>query len=52
MRKFYNDGSKNVWGKDIKAEFPKKPHIKIFNNFKSDLNKISKEILRKIDKII
>tara|TARA_B100000767_G_C19757789_1_gene533799 strand:- start:1467 stop:1985 length:519 start_codon:yes stop_codon:yes gene_type:complete len=52
MRKFYNDGSKNVWGKDIKAEFPKKPHIRIFNNFKTNLNKITQEIITKIDKII
>lgn len=45
---------KNIWGVDIKPQFPKKPHIKINNNFSKDLNQLSKmlinEILRKVKK--
>lgn len=43
---------KNLIGKDIKPEFPKKPHIVITNNFKKDLNELSNLLLNKIDKII
>ena len=43
---------KNLIGKDIKPEFPKKPHIVVTNNFKKDLNELSNLLLNKIDKII
>jgi adenylylsulfate kinase len=43
---------KNIVGYDIKAELPKKPHIKIVNNFNKNLEKISEELLVKIKKII
>ncbi len=45
---FYRKKSKNVIGKNLKAEFPKKPDIKIKNNFNKSINKISKEIIKKI----
>ena len=47
---FYRRKTKNVWGLDIKPEFPKNPHIIISNNFKRDLNDLSKELILKIDK--
>ena len=39
-------------GYDIKAEFPKNPHIKVINDFSKNLNEISKEVLKKIKKIL
>lgn len=52
IRKFYTNGSMNVWGNDIKPEFPKNPDIKIKNNFKKDINLLVEIILKKINKII
>ena len=43
---------RNVVGYDIKAEFPKNPHIKVINDFSKNLNEISKEVLKKIKKIL
>ena len=43
---------RNIVGFDIKAELPKKPHVKVINNFDQDLEKISEEVLKKIKKII
>ena len=43
---------KNIVGFDIKAEFPKKPHIKVVNDFNKDLSEISREVLKKIKKIL
>ncbi|MDA9201154.1 adenylyl-sulfate kinase [Candidatus Pelagibacter ubique] len=40
VRKFYNNNSKNVWGRDIKVEYPKKPDVLIKNDFKNDLRQI------------
>tara|TARA_B100000686_G_C16748602_1_gene951050 strand:+ start:74 stop:628 length:555 start_codon:yes stop_codon:yes gene_type:complete len=40
----------NVVGFDIKPEFPKKPNIIINNNFSKSLDKLSKELLTKINK--
>ena len=36
-------------GKNLKAEFPKKPDIKIKNNFNKSIKKFSKEIIKKIN---
>ncbi len=47
---FYRKKVKNVWGMDIKPEFPKKPDIVIFNDFKKNINELSKELLSKIKK--
>ena len=52
IRKFYTNGSINVWGNDIKPEFPKNPDIKIKNNFKKDISLLVEIILKKINKII
>ena len=43
---------KNVFGKDIKAELPKKSHIKIHNNFKTKPSQISSNLFSQIKKII
>jgi len=51
IRKFYKSGSKNVWGNDIKPSFPKKPTVKIKNNFKDSLDRISSRVLTQILKI-
>ena len=50
MRKkfFYKGNYKNVIGKNMKAEFPKRPDITIENDFKKSLNTLSKELIRKI----
>lgn len=48
---FYKKKTTNVWGQDIKPEFPKTPHIIINNKFDKDIDKLSSELKKKIDKI-
>ena len=43
---------KNLIGKDIKAEFPKKPDIKIKNKFNNSVNQLSIELIKEISKVI
>jgi len=43
---------KNIWGKNLKPEFPKKPNIVIMNNFNENLILLSNRILSKIQKAI
>lgn len=43
---------KNVFGKDIKAELPRKPHIKIINDFKTKPNIIGDKLFLKIKELI
>tara|TARA_B100001123_G_C15131707_1_gene955632 strand:- start:143 stop:661 length:519 start_codon:yes stop_codon:yes gene_type:complete len=45
---FYRVKTKNVWGIDIKPEFPKKPEIVINNNFKKTISQLSNSLLKKI----
>jgi len=47
---FYKKKDSKIVGKNIKAEYPKKPDIIIKNNFKELLNLIKKELLIKIKK--
>lgn len=49
-KKVYKNFKKNIVGLDIKPEFPKKPDIIIKNNFKKNLDKLSRELLIKIIK--
>ena len=49
-KKIYKE-KKNLVGRDIKAEFPKKPDIKIKNNFDKTINQISIELFNKIRRI-
>ena len=47
-KKLYFKYNKNLVGIDIKPQFPTKPNIKIFNNFKKSTNELSEIILKKI----
>lgn len=47
---FYRKKFKDVWGQDIKPEFPKNPDIIIHNKFNKTVEILSGELLRKIDK--
>ena len=49
---FYKGNYRNVIGKNIKAEFPKSPHIIIKNNFSKSENILAKELIKKINRII
>ncbi len=40
----------NLVGLNIKAEFPKKPDIIIYNNFNESIHNISKRLIKMIDK--
>jgi len=51
-KKIYINEKKNIWGKDLKPEFPKKPNIVIMNNFNENLILLSNKILSKIKKTI
>jgi adenylylsulfate kinase-like enzyme len=46
---FYRKKTENVWGEDIKLEYPKKPHIIIKNNYQKSINTLSKELIKKIN---
>jgi len=48
---FYKNKTNNVWGRDIKPEYPKKPHIILKNNFKKNKNSLSKELIKKINNL-
>ena len=45
---FYQAKLKNIVGKNIKAEFPKKPDIIIQNNFDKSIGKLQIELIKKI----
>ena len=47
---FYQKKTNNVWGIDLKPEFPKKPDITIINDFKKDIKSLTKELIIKIKK--
>ena len=51
-KKIYFSSKKNLVGLDIKPEFPKKPDIILKNNFKTDVNELSKKLVGKIQKQI
>jgi len=48
---FYKKKTINVWGKDIKPELPKNPHIVIKNNFKKNNKSLSAELINKINNL-
>ena len=47
-KKIYHKNKKHIVGFDIKPEFPKRPDIILINDFKKDINAISKELILKI----
>ena len=49
-KKTYKKNKKNIWGIDIKPEFPKKPLIIIKNDFTKNIDSISKILINKIKK--
>ncbi len=49
-KKIYLKPEKNIWGRNLKPQYPKKPKIIINNNFKKSINFLSKQLLMKIDK--
>ena len=51
-KKIYKKKIKNIVGIDIKAEYPKTPHIIINNNFTKSIDFLSKELIKKISKKI
>jgi adenylylsulfate kinase len=48
---FYKSNINNVWGRDIKPEYPKKPHIILKNNFQKKINILSEELIKKINNL-
>ena len=48
-KKLYFKVKKNLVGIDIKPDFPQKPDIKIYNNFKKPINYLSELIFKKIN---
>ena len=48
---FYRTKINNVWGREIKPEYPKNPHILIKNNFQKNKNFLSAELIKKINKL-
>ena len=49
-KKIYHQNKSNIIGLDIKAEYPKNPHILLHNNFKKDIKAYSSELMIKIKK--
>lgn len=49
---FYRKKVLNVWGQDLKPEFPTKPDIIINNTFNRSIDRLSSELLNKIDKTL
>ena len=49
-KRIYHQNKDNIIGLDIKAEYPKNPHIILHNNFKKDINAHSAELMTKIKK--
>jgi adenylylsulfate kinase len=47
-KKLYKNKIGNIMGLNIKAEFPKNPHIIIKNNFDSTIKELSEKIIKKI----
>ena len=36
--------TKNIWGVDLKPEFPKKPDVKILNDFSLPIKKLKTQV--------
>ena len=51
-KRLYHKKISKIVGIDIKPEFPKKPHIKIINNFDKDINYLSEEVVKKIKNLL
>ncbi len=51
-KKIYSKLKNNIVGLDIRAEFPKNPHITIINDFNRSISNLTTELEKKISKII
>jgi len=51
-KRLYHKKISKIVGIDIKPEFPKKPHIKIINNFDKDINYLSEKVVKKIKNLL
>jgi len=51
-KKIYKTNKINIVGRGIKPQFPKKPNVKIKNDFKKNINELAFELFNKISKII
>ncbi len=49
---FKKNNNESIVGINIKPQFPKKPHIMINNRFDKPINRLSDNIIKKIDKLI
>ena len=49
---FYRVKTNNVWGIDLKPEFPKQPDIVVNNNFKKNTQQLTNSLLKRINKIL
>ena len=49
-KRIYHQNKNNIIGVDIKAEYPKKPHIILHNKFKKNIETHSAELILKIKK--
>ena len=50
-KNFYKKKTANVWGVDLKPEFPKKPDIILRNEFTKSPKSLSEELLKKVNKL-
>ena len=46
---FYKHKTNNVWGIDLKPEFPKKPHFVVNNTFDKPIKHFAKKLLKRIN---
>lgn len=51
-KKIYKKKLSNIVGKDLHAEFPRKPDIIVDNNFKEGINKLVDQLFKDIKKLI
>ncbi len=49
---YHKKNIRDIVGLDIQPEFPKKPDIIIHNDFKNKISSLSKDLIKKINKII
>ena len=49
---YHKKNKKNIWGIDLKPEYPKKPDILIVNNFNKNPHELVQELRCKISKLI
>ena len=48
-KRFYRTKLVNIVGKNIQAQFPKKPDIKISNTFTKSIDQLNIELIKKIN---